>query len=386
MKKENVTILFDRKNRLTDENGLGSVEVFVYIARRERKFITIGKCKRNEFEAFCKRKDVQYIVKRCHEVLAALPLMNLEPTVGNFNTYYYETEEEKEKATSGPKNLYKGVDQDTDFIAYMQKVVNEEQISKGTRRHKQCTIEALRRFGQIKTFADLTPGKIQLFDKFLRDGTRTDVAIYTYHKHIKKVVRDLALSDKIPSNPYGVFRAKRGVSKERKPLTEQEMKVIRDLPLTGKLAKARDLFVFAAYTGLAYCDEMLFDFKEHAVKDGKFYYIDGKRLKTGSVFYTPILPPAMEVLIRWDYKLPHISNQKVNDYLHLIQAQLGMKKNLTFHIGRHSFATLALTHKIPMEQLARMMGHKDLKVTQIYGKILTSTIKDSAEGMAEELL
>lgn len=138
---------------MKDENGLGTVEVFVYLARRERKFITIGKCKRDEFEAFCNRKDVQYIVKRYKEVIAALPVMNLESTVGNFNAYFYEDEEEKEEATSSPKNLYKGVDQNTDFIAYMQKVVNEEQISKGTRRHKQCTIEALRRFGQIKTFA-----------------------------------------------------------------------------------------------------------------------------------------------------------------------------------------------------------------------------------------
>lgn len=225
-----------------------------------------------------------------------------------------------------------------------------------------------------------------MHDKWLHDGTRTDVAIYTYHKHIKKVVRQLAMADMIPSNPYGVFRPKRGKSAERKPLTEPEMKEIRDIPLKGKMDKARDLFVFAAYTGLSYCDLMLFDFKEHAVKDGRFYYIDGKRIKTGSEYYTPILPPAMDVLVKWNYKLPRISNQKINDYLHLIQAMLGMRKNLTFHIGRHSFATLALTHKIPMEQLARMLGHKDLKVTQIYGKILTSTIKDSAEGMADELM
>ena len=176
----------------------------------------------------------------------------------------------------------------------------------------------------------------------------------------------MALTDKIPSNPYNVVPIKRGKSKERKPLTENEMVLIRDMQLSGKMEKARDLFVFAAYTGLAYCDEMAFDFKKHAVKEGKMYYIDGNRIKTGSEFYTPILPPAMAVLKKWNYKLPHISNQKVNDYLHLIQAQLGLKKNLTFHIGRHSFATLALSHEIPMEQLARMLGHKDLKVTQIY--------------------
>lgn len=388
MKKEKVTVVFDRKKKLKDENGLGTVEVFVYLGRRERKFITIGKCKTYEFDAFQKRKDVKSIIMRCQKVISVLAFLNLEVNVENFNTYYCKDEEDRKEILQEPRSAYKGVDQNTDFIKYFAQSIEEERknLAKGTFKHKLCTLEALKNFGQIKTFADLVPAKIAAWDEWLHDGKRGDACIYNYHKHIKKVVRYLAMMDKIPNNPYNVVKVKRGKCKMRRPLTEKEMVHIRQLKLAGKMEKARDLFIFASYTGLSYCDTMAFDFKKHTDKVGKIYYIDGSRLKTGSLFYTPILPPAMEVLKKWNFKLPHISDQKANDYLHLIEDKIGCRKSLTFHIGRHSFATLMLSHEIPMENLARMMGHKDIRVTQIYGKILNSTIESKTESIVDKLL
>lgn len=384
MKKGNAYVVFDRKCQVKDDNGIGSVDVFVYLARRERKYINVGQCKKCEFEDYQYRRDVLAVKNRCDKVLAALPVLNLELTVDNFNAYYY-SEDEKQEMSMEPKNLYKGTDQDTDFLEYYIKFVNEEHISKGTRAHKMCTLRALQRFGQIKTFKDLTAAKIHAFDKWLDDGSRGDVGKYTYHKHLKKVVRHLAMSDMIPSNPYASVPIKRGKSKQRRALTEDEMVIIRNLKLKGKMEKARDLFIFAAYTGLAYCDVMEFDFKLHTDKVGDTYYIDGSRLKTGTEFYTPILPPAMEVLKKWKFKLPRLANQNANDYLHLIEEKIECRKSLTFHIGRHSFATLALTHGYPMEQLMRMLGHKDLKVTQIYAEILPTTIINKTEQVIKEL-
>lgn len=384
MTKENVTLVFDRKKLLHDENGMGTVEIYVYLGRRERKFITVGKCKRSEFEGFSMRYDIRFLVQRCKDVIAGLSLMRLDFTIQNFNTYYYDDKQ----GNANPKKLYKGVDQHTNFINYFKKAIEEEKprLANGTYRHKLCSLDAVKRFGKLKTFADLTTANILAFDKWLHKKTRCDATVYTYHKHLRKVTRQLAMADIIPYDPYNRVTIKRGKSKERKPLTEDEMKMLRDMELTGRLEVTRDLFILAAYTGLSYCDEMAFNFKKHAVKSGKMYYIDGNRIKTGSEFFTPILPPAMAVLKKYKFKLPHISNQKLNDNLHLIQEKAGLKKNLTFHVGRHSFATLALTHKIPMEQLARMLGHKDIKVTQIYGKILNSTIERSSEGLANDIM
>ena len=81
------------------------------------------------------------------------------------------------------------------------------------------------------------------------------------------------------------------------------------------------------------------------------YYIDGSRIKTETKFFTPILGPAMKVLEKYDFKLPKISNQKANDYLHVIQMELHIRQKLTFHGLWHSFATMALAHDVPIENV-----------------------------------
>ena len=134
-----------------------------------------------------------------------------------------------------------------------------------------------------------------------------------------------------------------------------------------------------AYTGLAYCDMALFDYKTMTEKSGNIMYIDGERLKT------PILPPALAVLKKYDYKLPVISNQKLNDYLHLIQADLRINKEVTCHVARHSFATLMLSYNVPIEKTARMLGHKDIKTTQIYAKILKKNVEEQIDVLVPQL-
>ena len=175
-------------------------------------------------------------------------------------------------------------------------------------------------------------------------------------------------------------------SKERRPLSEIELKKIREAELPPKESRVRDLFIFAAYTGLAYCDVQGFNFKMMTELIGDLYYIDASRLKTGSNFFTPILPPAMEVLKRYNYKLPKISNQKANDYLHNIESRLCINKPITFHVARHSFATVALSHDIPIEKLARMLGHKDIKTTQLYAKILKDTVARHATNLSKAII
>ena len=116
------------------------------------------------------------------------------------------------------------------------------------------------------------------------------------------------------------------------------------------------------------------------------YYIDGSRIKTDTKFFTPILAPAMKVLEKYDYQLPKISNQKANDYLHVIQMELHISQKLTFHVARHSFATMALAHDVPIENVARMLGHQDIKTTQIYAKVLRSTIERHATALQQSII
>ena len=374
MAKQEVVVIYDRK-KVAAKRGKGKVEVRVYISRTERKYISLGDVAPDELENFVSSSKVLAIKKRCEQILAAMSVLDDKLSVEKFDSYYYETEDNPFAKSKGSVN----------FLLYMEQSIKQENIREGTRKHKICTLEAIRRFGQIKTTKDLTRENLVAFDQWLRDGTRSDVAINNYHKNFRIYTKRLATENVIDVDPYNLVKFKRGKCKEREPLSETELKKLRTIKLEGKLDKVRDLFVFAAYTGLAYCDVQSFSFDTMTEQQGTLYYIDGSRLKTGSKFFTPILKPAMDVLKKYDFKLPRISNQKANDYLHLIQAAMKLNKNLTFHIARHSFATLALAHDVPIENVARMLGHQNIRTTQIYAKVLKSTIERHAVNLQKAI-
>lgn len=348
----------------------------IRLRRKECKYISFGDVAANEWMTFAKSPKVVVEKQRCEQILAAMTLLGEELTVQKFDTFYYGCGTiEMSQRTSTPKVKVKS---SIDFIQYMKECIDNEDIREGTRKHKICTWEALKRFGQIKTADDLTKKNLVAFDQWLHDGTRSDVAVHTYHKHLHIYTHRLYVEEKIPVDPYSQVKFKRGKSNERDPLTEKELLKMRKMKLDGKMENVRDLFVFAAYTGLAYCDVQAFDFEKMTEQEGNMFYIDGSRIKTGSKFFTPILKPAMEVLKKYHYQLPKLSNQKANDYLHLIEAALGLNKPLTFHVARHSFATLALAHDVPIENVARMLGHQNIRTTQIYAKVLKTTIERHA--------
>lgn len=121
-------------------------------------------------------------------------------------------------------------------------------------------------------------------------------------------------------------------------------------------------------------------------KDNIEVGVDGKqwivinRTKTGNRSAIPILPRALEILKRYNYSLPVCTNQKFNFYLKEIATICGITKSITTHIGRHTFATtITLSHKVPIETVSRMLGHSDLKTTQIYPKV---TDQKTASDMA----
>lgn len=378
MRQVKIDVIFDRR-KLYEKNGVGFLEVRIYFARRDVRYVTAGTSTPENWEKDAKSEKTLEVISQCQKIVSAMEVLGEPLTKESFNNHFLE----KEKEETVPKvedNSSK------DFIAYCEDALASEQLAPGTRRHKQVVIDALKTYGKIQTYGDLTAKNLMAFDKWLHNGERTDVTIYGYHKKLKKWVSELERTEQIPRNPYKLVTFNRGKSKERQPLLESELVLIREAQLDSRLDRVRDLFIFAAYTGLAFCDTQAFDFATMTIQEGSMSYIDGSRIKTGTKFFTPILSPAMDVLKKYDYKLPKISNQKANDYLHLIQAKLDIKKNLTFHVARHSFATLTLAHDVPIENVARMLGHEDIRTTQIYAKILRTTIERHACNLQSAIL
>ena len=111
-----------------------------------------------------------------------------------------------------------------------------------------------------------------------------------------------------------------------------------------------------------------------------------KRTKTNAKFCIPLLPTALTILEKYENHpkvvngecvLPVLSNQKSNAYLKEIADLCGIKKNMTTHLARHTFATtVTLSNGVPIETVGKMLGHKDLRTTQHYAKIINKKVGD----------
>ncbi len=383
MERQFVDVIYDRR-KISAKKGFGYLEVRVYLGRNERRYFSMGQVTPEEQEELAHSDEVVRLVKKCEKIIAAMKVLDEDLTMEVFNAHF-DGEDKKPKVAKMEKDEKPDTSKKS-FIRYMELALEGEELREGTRRHKIVVIDAVKRFGRLTTYGDLTPQNIMAFDAWLHDGTRTDVTCYGYHKNVHKWVLQLFKTGEIAQDPYETVTVKRGKCKEREPLTESELKMMRLHKFNPKLDKVRDLFIFAAYTGLSFCDTQAFDFERMTKKEGDLYYIDGSRIKTDTKYFTPILAPAMKVLEKYDYRLPKISNQKANDYLHVIQMELHIRQNLTFHVARHSFATLALAHDVPIENVARMLGHENIKTTQIYAKILNSTIERHATALQRSIL
>lgn len=389
MAKQAVKLVFDRRKRV-EATGKGNVEFIIQLSRLAVKKIIVDSMTPEEWENYKEAPFLKKEMENYQRIVNAMHLLGEEMTVENFNKHIGVETPVRNTTKKKPKeSSIETADEriNESFLDFMHDAIVKENSATTTKRQKFVALDALRRWGGIVTFADISTKKLREYDAWLReDGTRTDVAVNNYHKRTKMYVRQAYEKGIIDKDYYSMVHFPRGKCKERNPLSEAELMKLRTVELPQREARVRDLFIFSAYTGLAFCDAQAFDFFTMTEQRGDMFYIDGSRMKTGTKFYTPILPPAMEVLKRYNFELPKISNQKGNDYLRIVKSIAGIRKPLTFHVARHSFATLSLSHDVPIEKVARMLGHTDIKTTQIYAKILKSTIENYATELSRAII
>lgn len=178
---------------------------------------------------------------------------------------------------------------------------------------------------------------------------------------------------------------------ERDFLNQEEIESIYNKRFTTKrIENVKNLFIFSCYTGLSYVDlSNLNAANIHTAFDGS-PWIMSKRHKTNVPFNVRLLNIPMQILDNYkgtqkdDKLLPVISNQKVNEYLKEIADLCGINKKLTFHMARHTFATtIALSNGVPIETISKMLGHKNIKTTQIYAKITDLKMSNDMQKLSE---
>lgn len=259
---------------------------------------------------------------------------------------------------------------------FIQAELSRCQASLATVTHYNSLIKRLDGFGKIKTFTDLTYQNIVEFDGYLRQFIVSQPTLYKRHNALKRIIKEAINRKLCDSNPYNLFKVKPGQSKKPVFLNEKEIQQIIDYtPTVDKVKKVKDLFLFQCFTGLAYVDMSKFDKSYIEIVHG-YKVINSSRQKTDQEFITLLLPQAEAILDKYEYTLPKISNQKYNDYIKLLAVGAGIDKRLTSHAARHTFATYLLNKGIPIETVAKAMGHSNIRMTQHYAKLLGKKVVD----------
>ena len=259
------------------------------------------------------------------------------------------------------------------------------------KRHFSEFLEKQYKRSDLK-LTELTYVVIREFDLYLRTevGQNANTATKTM-KTFKTITllgqkMGVLLHDPFMNHRFHIEPVNRGF------LTDEEILLIANKDLgISRLELVRDIFIFSCFTGLAYIDVSNLT-PDHIVTLGDKQWIMTQRQKTSVETNVLLLDIPKAIIAKYGGKtyrngklFPMLTNQKTNSYLKEIADICGIKKNLTFHLARHTFATMSLSKGVPMESVSKMLGHTNIRTTQIYARITNKKIEHDMEELADKL-
>ena len=259
------------------------------------------------------------------------------------------------------------------------------------KRHFSEFLEKQYKRSDLK-LTELTYVVIREFDLYLRTevGQNANTATKTM-KTFKTITllgqkMGVLLHDPFMNHRFHIEPVNRGF------LTDEEILLIANKDLgISRLELVRDIFIFSCFTGLAYIDVSNLT-PDHIVTLGDKQWIMTQRQKTSVETNVLLLDIPKAIIAKYGGKtyrngklFPMLTNQKTNSYLKEIADICGIKRNLTFHLARHTFATMSLSKGVPMESVSKMLGHTNIRTTQIYARITNKKIEHDMEELADKL-
>ena len=324
-----------------------------------------------------------------------------------YKIYEHLEDEEKQITALIIKNIYLGIDQQhimvlkifQDHNDQVEQLVGKD-FAAGTAERYRTAKKHLEAYIKLSYKRNDIPVKeidhkfISGFEYYLKtERNCAHNSAIKYITNFKKIIRIAFANDWITKDPFYNWKAKLKVV-DREFLTKEEVQAIvaKDFKI-NRLDLVRDIFIFSCYTGLAYADVKKLTKNDIDMGIDRQQWIKTKRAKTDTRSSIPILPYAEFIIEKYqthidvvdsDVVLPVLSNQKMNAYLKEIADLCGITKNLTFHLARHTFATtITLTNGVPLESVSKMLGHKSMKTTQHYAKILDRKVSDDMQKLRE---
>jgi Site-specific recombinase XerD len=320
----------------------------------------------------------------------------LENTKSVLNRIYHQELERMQSVTAEKvKNIFLGINTKQQTLIELFKKHNADvkclvgkSKSKATYQKYEVTLKHVSNFIRNRyslsdiPFAEINYMFISDFETFLmidcQCNSNTTAKFMQFFKRIILIARNNGwmLHDPFANYKIRLNKVDRGY------LTKEELEcIIKKKISIPRLEYVRDIFIFSCFTGLAYID--VFNLSEENIRtsfDGNLWIMT-KRQKTNVNSNIPLLEVPKMILEKYKGKLPKgkilpvLSNQKMNSYLKEIGDLCEIKKNLTFHLARHTFATtITLSQGVPIETVSKMLGHTNIKTTQIYARITDNKI------------
>lgn len=377
-------LVFDRKHVATKEKkGLVQLEV-LYL--RRRKWISTG------IKVYADQwSDRNYVVRAMDSIALNDRLVNFKSKVDDWinelisedRIFTWDALEEMLSSVSI------NIKQKETFLQYVERRIDERNdITESTKKNHRKLIASLEKFGRIVSFSDLTRANIADYYNYLQgiviikpDGsthTMMQQTVYSYMKFLKVYINDAIKHDIMRDSPMLGLKIKRGESEQGKWLSVEELQRIEVYkPTSMSMQQVKDLFLVQCYSGLAYADLMNLSTSKIEDVDGVMT-LSGERVKTHEPYFTAVLPALKVILEKYNYKLPKLTQQPYNLRLKILADAIGIDKPLASHWGRRTCGMLMLNKGYPIEIVAKVLGHSDIRTTQkAYAHILNKTVVEA---------
>lgn len=228
----------------------------------------------------------------------------------------------------------------------------------------------------------------QLYEKWMREERHNiSNTVHKSFKFMKPILAEAVERKIIEKSPFKKFGVKRQKPKP-KYLTMEELKKLTDFyqeTTNEKLRNVLRYFLFGCYTGIRFSDVLALKYTN--IIENSYVEIlmdkgDDRLIVPLSKHAKALIPPNYGN--KPDPVFRVLSNQKTNDYLKIIADGVGINKDLTFHVSRHTFATATLTLDVELPVVQKLLGHQDIRTTQIYAQIVDKK-RDEAIGKWDKM-
>lgn len=386
MDKTRYITRFNRKKRL-NKDGLAALQIECYLNGKRRFFDTKIRLKPAEWD----NKNNE--VKPGKHPNATQLNRHIKDFIRELETYELQRLNDNRPFTLNMlDNVFKKKNIST-FNEFMSLEIKNSTLSNGTIKSHTTTLKRLNEFKSQIYFNDLDFEFLHDLERYFKGLTieqkngsfkkLSHNTIWKYFKNIKVYV-NLAIDKGFLSVEQYPFRKFKFTSKagKRVYLTPDEIKQFQDVQTNGKLQYIKDLFLFSCYTGLRYSDVMSLKKSDIVLKNGSEWIIK-EMDKTKETVRIPVyalfnneplkIVTKYRALERFNI-FPYITNQFLNRELKKLAKKANIHKNITFHAARHTTATYLLYKNVPVTTVQKILGHKKLSTTQIYGHIIDKTI------------